>query len=122
MPKVDAFNHIWPDRFYSALTAVTGTMTDITRRSEAQPMMTRLDERFRIMDLFDAYQQILSLGSPPLELVATAGEAVELARIGTDSLHGRTLRSPPRSLPWICCDVAHVLRNRAHSGSSALCH
>ena len=96
MPKVDAFNHIWPDRFYRALTAVTGTMTDITRRSEAQPMMTRLDERFRIMDLFDAYQQILSLGSPPLELVATAGEAVELARIGTDSMAELCAAHPDR--------------------------
>ena len=96
MLKVDAFNHIWPDRFYKALTAVTGTMTDITKRSEAQPMMTRLDERFRIMDLFDEYQQILSLGSPPLELVATAEEAVELARIGTDSMAELCAAHPDR--------------------------
>lgn len=86
MLKVDAFNHIWPPAFYDALTEVTGTMTDITRRSEAQPMMTKLDERFAIMDLHDEYQQILSLGSPPLELVATPEQSIVLAKIGTDSM------------------------------------
>ena len=86
MLKVDAFNHIWPPAYYQALTDVTGTMTDITRRSEAQPMMTQLDERFSIMDLYDEYQQILSLGSPPLELVATPEQQIELAKIGTESM------------------------------------
>jgi predicted TIM-barrel fold metal-dependent hydrolase len=96
MLKVDAFNHIWPQDFYQALTRVTGTMTDITRRSEAQPMMTQLGERFAIMDLYDEYQQILSLGSPPLELVATPDQQIELARIGTDSMAELCARHPDR--------------------------
>jgi len=96
MLKVDAFNHIWPPAYYDALTNVTGTMTDITRRSEAQPMMTQLDERFAIMDLYDEYQQILSLGSPPLELVATPEQAAELAKIGTDSMAELCARHPDR--------------------------
>ncbi len=61
MKKIDIFNHIWPSRFYSMLRDVTGQMTDITRRSEAVPMMTGLDDRFRVMDKFDDYSQILSL-------------------------------------------------------------
>lgn len=96
MLKIDAFNHIWPEPFYRALTAVTGTMTDITRRSEAQPMMTNLDERFAIMDMHDEYRQILSLGSPPLELVATPAQQIELARIGTDSMAELCARHPDR--------------------------
>jgi len=96
MLKVDAFNHIWPPAYYKALTDVTGTMTDITRRSEAQPMMTQLDERFSIMDLHDEYQQILSLGSPPLELVATPQQQIELAKIGTDSMAELCAQYPDR--------------------------
>jgi aminocarboxymuconate-semialdehyde decarboxylase len=62
-------------------------MTDISRRSEAVPMMTNLDERFRVMDMFgDEYQQILSLASPPLELAGAAGVSRELARIGNDGM------------------------------------
>lgn len=85
MLKVDAFTHIWPPEYYKALTDVIGTMTDITRRSEAQPMMVDLDERFSIMDLYDEYAQILSLGSPPFELVADKQQSIDLAKIGTDS-------------------------------------
>ncbi len=96
MLKVDAFNHIWPPAFYDALTKVTGTMTDITRRSEAQPMMTQLDERFAIMDLYDEYQQILSLGSPPFELVADDAQSKELAKIGTDSMAELCAQHPDR--------------------------
>ena len=96
MLKVDAFNHIWPPVYYDALTKVTGPMTAITRRSEAQPMMTNLDERFRIMDLYDDYAQILSLGSPPYELVAGKSKSIELARIGTDSQAELCNKNPDR--------------------------
>ena len=96
MRKVDAFNHIWPRPFYEALQKVTGPMTDITRRSEAQPMMIDLDERFRIMDLYDDYRQVLSLGSPPLDLVASGQDARDLARIGTESQAALMEKYPDR--------------------------
>ncbi len=96
MRKVDAFTHIWPRPYYDALLAVTGTMTDITMRSEKVPMMTDLDIRFEIMDLYDDYCQILSLASPPLELVASPQQAVDLARIGTDSMAELCARYPER--------------------------
>lgn len=87
MKKIDVFNHIWPRKFYDALVRVTGPMTDITMRSEKVPMMTNLDRRFEVMDMFgEDYQQILSLASPPLELVATPEQALELSQIGSDSM------------------------------------
>lgn len=86
MKKIDIFNHIWTTRFYARLREVTGKMTDITRRSEAVPMMTDLDERFRIMDRFDEYQQILSLASPPLEVVASPEQQVMLSRVGSEDM------------------------------------
>ncbi|WP_172294785.1 amidohydrolase family protein [Pseudoruegeria sp. HB172150] len=96
MLKVDAFTHIWPARYHRALADVTGAMTDITRRSEAQPMMVDLDERFRVMDLYDEYRQILSLGSPPLELVARSDQALELARVGTEAMAELCTKYPDR--------------------------
>lgn len=59
-------------------------------------MMTQLDERFAIMDLYDEYQQILSLGSPPFELVADDAQSKELARIGTDSMAELCAKHPDR--------------------------
>ncbi len=87
MKKIDIFNHIWTTRFYAKLREVTGPrMTDITRRSEAVPMMTDLDERFRIMDRFDDYQQILSLASPPLEIVSNPEQQLMLSRVGSEDM------------------------------------
>jgi predicted TIM-barrel fold metal-dependent hydrolase len=60
MRKLDIFTHIWPQRFHELLLKQTGQMKDMHRRSEAVPMMTNLDRRFAVMDMFDEYQQILS--------------------------------------------------------------
>lgn len=69
------------------LIARVGETTNITRRSEAVPMMTDLDRRFEVMDMFGPdYQQILSLASPPFEKYADPATALELARIGSDSM------------------------------------
>jgi aminocarboxymuconate-semialdehyde decarboxylase len=86
MKKIDLFNHIWPAAYYKKMLTMTGNMTDISRRSEKVPMTTDLEVRFRVMDMFEEYMQILLLSSPPLELVATPKQAVELSRIGSESM------------------------------------
>ena len=101
MQKIDIFNHIWPDRFYRKLKETTGRMTDITRRSEGVPMMTDLDERFRVMDRFEDYSQVLSLASPPLEIVATPDQQVELSRIGSEDMRALCERYPERFPAYI---------------------
>ena len=53
MRKIDIFNHIWPTEFFDALIGHIGQMTDITLRSGAVPMITDLDRRFEVMDIFD---------------------------------------------------------------------
>ena len=52
MRKIDIFNHIWPTEFFDALIGHIGQMTDITLRSGAVPMITDLDRRFEVMDMF----------------------------------------------------------------------
>lgn len=97
MKKIDIFNHIWPKPFFDALIGHIGTMTDITRRSGAVPMMTELDRRFEVMDMFgENYQQVLSLASPPLELLAGPDKALELSRIGSDSMADLVRKYPER--------------------------
>lgn len=87
MRKIDAFNHIWPKPFFDALVKEAGQMTDMTRRSAAVPMMSDLDRRFQVMDMFgEDYCQILSLASPPLERMVGPAKALELSRIGSDAM------------------------------------
>ena len=96
MLKIDLFNHIWPVPFYEKLKRALGPMVDITRRSEAVPMMTDLAERFRVMDRFEDYQQVLSLASPPLELIKDPKVSAELARVGNDGMQELCVKYPER--------------------------
>ena len=97
MKKIDIFTHIWPTPFFDALIGHIGTMTDITLRSGAVPMMTDLDRRFEVMDLFgEDYCQVLSLASPPLEKLAGPDKALELSRIGSDALAELCMKYPRR--------------------------
>lgn len=107
MRKLDAYNHIWPEPFYAAIKKAMGSMTDITRRSEAVPMMTNLDVRFRVMDQFDDYQQILSLASPPLELAGGPAIGRDLAKIGNDSMAELCLQHPDRFPGFVATIAMH---------------
>ena len=126
MLKIDMFNHIWPAVFYEHLKRALGPMVDITRRSEAVPMMTDLQERFRVMDMFDDYRQVLSLASPPLELVAEPKLSAELARIGNDGMQELCYEFPDRfpgfiaSLPMNDPDAALAETTRAVEDLGAL--
>ncbi len=97
MKKIDIFNHIWPKPFFDRLIDHIGTMSDITKRSGAVPMMTELDRRFEVMDMFgEDYVQVLSLASPPLELLAGPEKALELSQIGSDSMAELCQKYPER--------------------------
>src|SRR5690606_25415587 len=102
--KLDIFNHIWPKPFQARLEQVC-QIVDITKRSNDIPMMSDLDERFRVMDMFDEYQQVLSLASPPLEVVAGPKDAAELARIGNGEMAELVQRYPDR-FPGFVASIA----------------
>lgn len=111
MKKIDIFNHIWPQPYYKKLLSITGPTTGITMRSEKVPMITDLDERFKVMDMFDEYQQILTLASPPVEVAAPLDQAVALSRVGSESMAELCAKYPDRfpgfvaSLPMSNADL-----------------
>jgi len=97
MKKIDVFNHIWPEPFFNALIKQIGSMSDMTKRSGDVPMMTDLDRRFEVMDMFgEDYCQILSLASPPLEKFGDPEIALELSKIGSDSMAELCQKYPER--------------------------
>ena len=66
MRKIDIFTHIYPVAFYDKLMQVAPNFKDVGKRSRGVPMLVDLDERFRVMDRFEGYEQVLSLPTPPL--------------------------------------------------------
>ena len=96
MRKLDVFNHIYPTAYFDRMQAVAPHFQDIGKRMRGVPMLVDLDERFRVMDRFDEYQQILSIATPPIEVYATAGDASELARLANDGMAALVERYPDR--------------------------
>jgi predicted TIM-barrel fold metal-dependent hydrolase len=87
MRKLDAFNHFYPERYFTRMLEVAPSHKDMGKRTRSVPLLHDLDGRLRVMDRFgDDYQQVLSLPAPPIEILAGPRDAVELAKIANDGL------------------------------------
>jgi aminocarboxymuconate-semialdehyde decarboxylase len=123
--KLDVFNHIYPARYFDRVMAVAPTFKDIGKRMRGVPMLVDLDERFRVMDRFEGYQQILSIATPPIEAYASPQRAVDLARAANDGMAELVARYPDRfpafvaSLPLSDPDASQTELHRAIRGLGA---
>jgi predicted TIM-barrel fold metal-dependent hydrolase len=96
MRKIDVFNHIFPEQYVSRMQQVAPGLKDAGKRVRGVPMLVDLDVRFRVMDGFDGYQQILSIATPPIEAYASPDDAVDLARRANDGMAELVSRHPDR--------------------------
>src|SRR3972149_3027419 len=65
--KLDIFNHVFPRAYFDRMVALSPQGKDINKRVRGVPSIVDLDERFRIMDMFDDYAQVICLPAPALE-------------------------------------------------------
>lgn len=97
MLKIDVFNHIWPVPFFDRLRSAVPEFRDMGKRVTSVPMLMDMDIRFRVMDRFGPdYRQVLSISSPPLEVMAPPAVAQDLARVANDAMAEIVLRHPDR--------------------------
>jgi predicted TIM-barrel fold metal-dependent hydrolase len=94
--KLDIFNHIFPKRFYERMLEVAPNGKDMHKRVRAIPSLVDLDVRFRIMDRFDDYAQVICLGSPPLEAFGPPPVSTELAQRANDGMAELVAAHPQR--------------------------
>jgi len=94
--KLDVFNHIFPKRFYDRMLKVAPEGKDMHQRVRAIPAIVDLADRFRIMDMFDDYAQVISLGSPPIEAFGPPPLSTELARLANDGMAELVAKHPDR--------------------------
>ena len=97
MRKIDVFTHISPPGYSEGVERLAGSLKDIGKRSRGVPMLHDSSIRFKVMDMFPGYQQVLSLPTPPIELFAQPDQGIELARIANDSM-AELVRKHPGSL------------------------
>jgi predicted TIM-barrel fold metal-dependent hydrolase len=106
MRKIDIFNHVYPAAYYARLMQVAPNYKDIGKRMRNIPMLADLDERFRVMDTFAEYQQVLSLPTPPIENIADGAVAQDLSRAANDGMAELVSRYPDR-FPGFVASVAY---------------
>jgi aminocarboxymuconate-semialdehyde decarboxylase len=94
--KIDVFPHIFPARFFERMCEIVSPSHYMQKRTRAIPVLTDLDLRFRIMDRYEGYVQVLTLCSPPIEAVAGPELAAELARLANDGMAELVERHPDR--------------------------
>jgi aminocarboxymuconate-semialdehyde decarboxylase len=104
--KIDIFNHIYPAAFHTRLMQIAPDYKDIGKRMRGIPMLADLEVRFRVMDTFEDYQQVLSLPTPPLENVVQGSDAQDLARAANDGMAELVARYPDR-FPAFVAAVAY---------------
>jgi predicted TIM-barrel fold metal-dependent hydrolase len=101
--KIDIFNHIFPERFFAEFLNVAPGLKDMGKRVRNIPTMVDLGARFRMMDEFGEYCQVISLASPPLEAFAGPETSPHLARIANDGMAELVDRYPTRFPGFAAC-------------------
>ena len=125
--KIDAFPHILPRRYFDRMiAAASGPASYMQKRTAGVPCLYDLDERFRVMDRFEGYVQVLTLSSPPVEALGDPALTRDLARLANDEMADLVRRYPDRflgfaaSLPMNDPDAAVRETERATSDLGAL--
>jgi aminocarboxymuconate-semialdehyde decarboxylase len=103
--KIDIFPHIYPKGFAERILSDSGPAIEMAVRFRQIPVLTDLELRFRIMDLYGDYVQVLTLSSPPIEVLGTAKQTPELARMANDGMADLVEKFPAR-FPGFVASIA----------------
>ena len=93
---IDIYCHIFPDKFFREMNRIAPRLGNIAARLRGVKKLFDLDERFREMDQFGDYREIISLPNPPIEDLAAGETGLNLARIGNDAMAELCTRYPDR--------------------------
>jgi len=95
-PLIDIYTHIFPERFFQEMTKVTPMASNLGKRLRSITKLFDLDARFKEMDEFGDYRQIISLPNPAIEDIAKSDVGLGLARIANDSMAELCRKYPDR--------------------------
>jgi predicted TIM-barrel fold metal-dependent hydrolase len=104
--KIDVFCHFLPPKYLEARSKKATGGWAITRGAlwaRTLPAIVDLEARFRIMDRYEDYFQVLSIAAPPVEKVVKPEDAVELSKIANDELAELVLKYPDRFVAAVAC-------------------
>jgi uncharacterized protein len=94
--KIDVFPHILPRRYFERMLDAAPRGMALQKRMSGIPVLVDLEERFRIMDRYQDYRQVLTLANPPIEVVGGPDASPDLARLANDCMAEIVERHPDR--------------------------
>ena len=106
---IDIYTHIFPNEFYENMTRVAPSLGNIGKRMKSVAEVHDLEARFRAMDPFGDYHQIISLPNPPLEDITSPEQGIELARIGNDTMAEMVEKNPDRFPGFVAALAMHSM-------------
>ena len=95
-PIIDIYTHIYPERFFQEMMKAAPKLGNIGPRLRSITKLFDLDARFKEMDTFGDYRQIISLPNPPIEDIASPDAGLRLARIANDDMAELCRKHPQR--------------------------
>ncbi len=114
--KIDVFAHVLPLPYKKAMSRLSLSSPHYI---EATQSLTDLDVRFRIMDSYEGYVQVLTVAGFQKVIAEAANHSIELARIANDEMAELVSKYPDRfvgavaSLPLNDMDAALTEADRA---------
>lgn len=105
--KIDSFCHILPSEYAKRFFAIDDSpaLKNLQQRTRGIPALTDLDLRFRQMDEFGDYKQIINVAAPPLEDLGDAQRNAEMARIANNGM-AELVRDHPDRFAGFCAAVS----------------
>ncbi len=97
--KIDVFSHIMPQSYFNRIMELDPKGHDMTSQIRGVSALVNLDERFRKMDQFDQYTQIISLVTPPIESFGPL--AIDMARFANDGMAELVRTYPDRFVGFV---------------------
>ncbi len=93
---IDIFTHVYPRPVLDRLNEVAPDLGAMAKFVDSTPQLHDMEARFRVMDKFGDYRQVISLGSPPIETLTGPAHGGEVARIANDAMAELVARHPDR--------------------------
>ncbi len=104
---IDIYTHVYPTEYYERMNEVSPQLENLGKRMRAVTMLHDMDERFRAMDAYGDYRQVISLPNPPIEDVSSPEVGPELARIANDAMAALVARHPDRFAGFVAAVAMH---------------
>ncbi len=99
--KIDIFPHIIPKPYYDKMLKMSERAAYMQKRVREVPVLYDLDTRFRIMEKYEDYAQVLTLNLPPIEFLAEPDTSPELAKLANDSMAELVVKYPHHFLAFV---------------------